>query len=163
MLHDDYYQYDGHGTSRGVDVFVENHSLIKKLTTTLSYSYNDSKRLYLDYAEARMPEYASRHNLRVTLKYAVGKFIVGLTESYASGRHFIYGTTPHYNSVDANLTYLLSPKVIIYTSCNNIFGRKNTFGYDAGRNPILPSRERFIYIGVFISLKNNKAYDIANF
>ena len=163
LLEDGTYQPHGYGASQGVDVFVENHSLVKHLTTTFSYSFNDSKRLYLDYTEERMPDFASRHNLRLTAKYAVGKAIIGLAESYASGRHFPNGTTPHYNSVDMNLTYLLSPKVIIYSSLNNIFGRTNIFRYKAFVSPVVPSRDRFLYIGIFVSLKNNKAYDISNF
>lgn len=163
LLVDGMYQPHGHGSSRGVDVFLEDHSLIKGLTTTLSYSFNDSKRLYLDYTEERTPDYASRHNLRVTAKYGIGKFIVGMAESYASGRQFPTGKTPHYNSVDVNLTYLLSPKVIVYSSVNNIFGRTNIFRFDQTGSPVVPSRDSFLYIGVFISLKNNKAYDISNF
>ena len=163
LLEDGFYQPHGYGTSRGVDVFIENHSLFKNLITTLSYSFNDSKRLYLDYAEAQTPEYASRHNLRLTAKYAFGKAIIGLAESYASGRRFPSGTTPHYNSVDVNLTYLLSPKVIIYSSLNNIFGRTNIFRYDSSGRPVVATRDRFLYIGIFVSLKNNKAYDISNF
>ena len=153
----------GHGTSKGVDVFLENHSLVKHLATTLSYSFNDSKRYYLDYAALQTPDYVSRHNLRLSAKYTIGKTIIGLSESYASGRHFPTGKTPHYNSIDANLTYLLSPKVIIYASLNNLFGRTNTFRYDAKGSPVVPSRDRFLYIGIFVSLKNNKAYDISNF
>ena len=157
------YQSSGYGTSRGVDFFLEDHSLSKRLATTLSYSFNDSERLCLDYPELQTPDYVSRHNLRLTAKYAIGKVIVGLSESYASGRHFPAGTTPHYNSVDVNLTYLLSPKVIVYTSLNNVFGRTNIFRYDANGAPVVPSRDRFLYIGIFVSLKNNKAYDISNF
>ena len=163
LLVDGIYRPDGFGTSRGVDVFVEDHSLCKRLITTLSYSFNDSERLYLDYTKARTPEFASRHNLRLTAKYAVGKCIFGIAESYASGRHFPVGKTPHYNSVDMNLTYLLSPKVIVYTSLNNVFGRTNIFRYDTSGTPVTATRDRFLYIGIFVSLKNNKAYDISNF
>jgi hypothetical protein len=163
LLEDGVYRPHGYGTSRGVDVFVEDHSLVKHLTTTLSYSFNDSERLYLGYTEVQTPDYASRHNLRLTAKYAIGKAIIGLAESYANGRHFPTGTTPHYNSVDVNLTYLLNPKVIIYTSLNNIFGRTNIFRYDASANPVVPSCDRFLYIGILVSLKNSKAYDISNF
>ena len=157
------WQSHGDGTSQGVDVYLEDHSLFRNLTTTLAYSFNDSKRLYRDYTEERMPDYASRHNLRLTAKYAIGKTIIGLAESYTSGRQFPQGTTPYYNSVDVNLTYLLSPKVIIYTSLNNIFGRTNVFRYDTAGSPVTASRDRFFYIGIFVSLKNNKAYDISNF
>ena len=154
---------DGYGTSQGIDVFLENHSLIRNLTTTLSYSFNDSERLYLDYTSPRTPDYASRHNVRLTAKYAIGKVIIGLAESYASGRHYPQGTTPYYNSIDANITYLAHPKVIVYASLNNIFGRTNIFGYKADGSNIIGSRDRFFYIGIFVSLKNNKAYDISNF
>jgi hypothetical protein len=153
----------GYGTSRGLDIFLEDHSLLKNLSTTLSYSFNDSRRLYLDYTEEQMPDYCSRHNLRLTAKYGIGKTIIGLSESYASGRHFPNGTTPHYNSVDMNLTWLVSPKVIVYTSLNNVFGRTNIFRFDANGTPVTASRDRFLYIGIFVSLKNNKAYDISNF
>ena len=62
-----------------------------------------------------------------------------------------------------NLTYLLSPKVIVYCSMSNILGRTNIFRYDANSRPVVPSNDRFLYIGIFVSLKNNKAYDISNF
>jgi hypothetical protein len=157
------YTANGYGTSRGFDIFFENHSIIKNLTTTVSYSFNDSERLYLDYTDPCTPSYASRHNFRITAKYAIGKTIIGISDSYASGRKYTIGTTPHYNSLDANITYLLHPKVIIYTSLNNILGRTNIFGYNTDGTPLTATRDRFFYIGIFVSLKNNKAYDISNF
>ena len=163
LLNKGIYTADGYGTSKGFDIFVENHSLVRNLTTTLSYSFNDSERLYLDYAKPQTPDYASRHNLRLTLKYAIGKTIIGLAESYASPRHYPTGDTPYYNSIDANLTWLVSPKVIVYTSLNNILGRTNIFRYNTDGSPVTATRDRFFYIGIFVSLKNNKAYDISNF
>ena len=157
------YTADGYGTSKGVDVFFENHSLIKNLTSTLSYSFNDSERLSLDYTALRTPDYVSRNNVRMTLKYNIGKAIIGLSESYASGRKYPIGTTPHYNSVDANITWLVSPKIIVYASLNNIFGRTNIFRYNPDGTTVKANRDRFFYIGIFVSLKNNKAYDISNF
>ena len=163
LLENGIYLPHGHGISRGMDVYLENSSLVKNLTTTLSYSFIDSKRRYLDYTSECTPDYISRHNLRLTAKYGIGKTIIGLSESYASGRHFPTAVTPPYNSVDVNVTYLLSPKVIVYTSLNNILGRTNIFRYDPEGHPITASRDRFLYIGIFISLKNNKAYDISNY
>jgi hypothetical protein len=163
LLHNGIYQSDGYGNSKGVDIYVENHSISSRLTTTLAYSFNDSERLYMDNTEPCAPGFASRHNLRLTAKYAIAKFIIGIANSYATGRHFANGTTPYYNSLDANITYLLSPKVILYSSLNNILGRTNIFRYDAAGNGITSSRDRFFYIGIFVSLKNNKAYDISNF
>ena len=163
LLQQGVWSRSGHGNSRGVDVYLEDHSISHRLTTTLAYSFNDSERLYQDYTQMRTPSFASRHNLRLTAKYNLGKLIVGLAESYATGRHFATGTTPHYNSVDVNLTYLLSPKVIIYTSMNNLLGRTNIHAYDAAGRAVTSSRDRFFYIAIFVSLKNNKAYDISNF
>ena len=110
-----------------------------------------------------MPNYASRHNLRLSAKYGLGKTIVGVTESYASGRHYPQGVTPHYNSLDVNVTWLLHPKVIVYTSISNVLGRRNIFGFRNDGTSITATRDRFFYIGIFVSLKNNKAYDISNF
>ena len=162
LLVDGTYTSEGHGDSKGVDVFFENSS-IRNLTVTAAYSFNDSRRLYKDYDALRTPEYASRHNFRVTAKYALGKFILGLADSYASGRVYAGGTTPYYNSLDANITYLAHPKVIVYASLNNVLGRTNIYRIEPDGTRIGATRDRFFYLGIFVSLKNNKAYDIANF
>lgn len=163
LLAEGTYTADGYGYSRGFDVYLEDASLLKNLTLTAAYSFNDSQRRYLDYAAPRTPEYASRHNLRVTAKYAVGKFILGLADSYASGRTYAAGTTPFYNSLDANVTWLAHPKVIVYASLNNLLGRTNIYRIQPDGTPVGATRDRFFYIGIFVSLKNNKAYDISNF
>ena len=163
LLTDGTYTADGYGSSKGFDVYGECRSLAKNLNATISYSFNDSERLYRDYTSPTMPDYASRHNLRLTLKYGIGKVIFGLADSYASGRRFATGTTPYYNSVDANLTWLVSPKIIVYSSMNNILGRTNVFRYNADGSAVTANRDRFFYIGIFVSLKSNKAYDISNF
>ena len=163
LLEGGVYTSNGYGNSSGLDIFAEDCSLLTGLTLSASYSYNNSKRLYLDYDAPRAPEYASRHNLRLQAKYAFGKFVVGMAESYASGRYYKAGQTPFYNSIDANVTYLAHPKVIIYGSVNNITGRRNVYRIDPDGSQVTSSRDSFIYLGIFISLKNNKAYDISNF
>ena len=162
LLRQGFYTADGHGKSRGFDLYVDDNSLLPNLVTTLSYSYNDSKRLYLDDTEETTPQYASRHNLRVSLKYGFNIWSFGLTEAYASGRKSEGRTTPYYNSLDASVTCLVSKRVIVYTSLSNLLGRKNIYGYHNGQ-PITNGSNRFFYIGIFVSLKSNKAYDIANF
>ena len=157
------YTPDGYGYSRGVDLFFENTSLIRNLMLTAAYSFNDSQRLYQDYDAPRTPSYASRHNLRVTAKYSLGKVILGLADTYASGRAYQAGTTPYYNSLDANITWLAHPKVIVYASLNNLLGRTNVYRINPDGSPVSENRDRFFYIGIFVSLKNSKAYDIANF
>ena len=163
LLAEGVYTADGYGYSRGFDVYLENSSVLRNLTVTAAYSFNDSKRFYLDYDALRTPEYASRHNLRLTAKYAIGKIILGLAETYASGRVYAAGTTPFYNSLDANVTYLLHPKVIVYGSLNNLSGRTNIYRINPDGSQVGATRDRFFYLGIFVSLKNNKAYDISNF
>ena len=107
------------------------------------------------------PTFASRHNVRFNLRYALGKAIIGMANTYASGRTFGERTTPHYHTLDMNVTYLLHEKVILYTSLSNNLGRNNIFRYEGDRT--VSSRQRFFYFGIFVSLKNNKAYDISNF
>jgi hypothetical protein len=157
------YTPDGYGYSRGVDLFFENTSLIRNLMLTAAYSFNDSQRLYQDYDAPRTPSFASRHNLRVTAKFSLGKIILGLADTYASGRVYQAGTTPYYNSLDANITWLAHPKVIVYASLNNLLGRTNVYRINPDGSPVSENRDRFFYIGIFVSLKNSKAYDIANF
>lgn len=162
LLRQGLYTADGYGTSRGFDFFIDDQSLLPNLNTMLSYSYNDSRRRYLDYLTEQQPHYVSRHNLRLALKYGISILSLGLTESFASGRKSEGRTTPYYNSLDASVTYLASKRVIVYASLSNLLGCKNIYGYRGGK-PITNGSDRFLYIGIFVSLKSNKAYDIANF
>ena len=163
LLKENVYTSDGYGRSCGIDLFMDDYSLMKNLSFTVSYSFNLSERMYLDYDAPRTPEYASRHNLRLVTKYSLGKLILGVADSYTTGRCYAAGQTPYYNSLDANVTYLLHPKVIVYGSVNNVLGRKNVYRIDPDGSQVTQGRDRFFYIGIFISLKNNKAYDISNF
>ncbi len=177
-LNDGIWKSTGYGDSRGIDFYNEGTFLKGRLVTTLAYSYCDAERLYLDYTELSVPRYSTRHNLNLTAKYYISplKAYLGLAESYASGRPYHDPNKPGYmnanakayNSLSVNMTFLVHPKVIVYTSFSNVLGRKNIYGYNYSadgtvRTPIRSSSDQFFYIGVFISLKSNKAYDIANF
>lgn len=177
-LNDGIWKSNGHGDSRGIDFYNEGTYLKGRLITTLAYSFCDAERLYLDYTEVSVPRYSTRHNLNLTAKYYIAplKAYLGVAESYASGRPYHDPNLPGYmnakakayNSLSMNMTFLVHPKVIVYTSFSNVLGRKNIYGYNFSadgtiRTPIRSSSDQFFYIGVFISLKSNKAYDIANF
>jgi outer membrane receptor for ferrienterochelin and colicin len=175
--------FNGKGYSYGVDMFLENNSLIDRLTTTLSYSYNYSRRKYLEYTSYVQPQYATTHNFGLGLKYSIPqiKCIFGFSENISSGRPYTDPTltgklqklTKPYLSTGINVSYLASPSVIVYTSITNIFNRHNIFNYQykeiLGTNgsyisqPVESSRDRFFYIGVYISLKKSHAYEISNF
>jgi len=98
---------------------------------------------------------------------------IGLSYTYASGRpyynpsnpDFLGDRTPSYQSLAANMSYLLTIGklfAVAYISVDNLTGRKNIYGYNYSfdgqqRYPILPALYRYIYAGFTISLsKFNK-------
>lgn len=183
LLQNGDYLSKGYGHSKGIDLFLEEEALIKNLRSTIAYSYNDSKRLYLDYPEPSQPQYATSHNFNISFRYYLSpiKTYVGVSNSFASGRPYydpnktgyMNSKTSPYNSLDLNLTFLLKPNIILYTSVTNVLGRNNVFNYNYSSTrgvdnryhgvPVVASRERFFYIGLFISLNKTKAYEISNF
>lgn len=183
LLKNNQYTSDGYGDSKGFDIYFSDDSSIKNLKYSLSYSYNDSKRLYERYTELATPAFASKHNIRLNAQYFVAplKTYFGVTNTFSSGRPynnpglpgFNQSKTPIYNSLDANASILLNKRVIVYVSLSNLLGRENIFSYRFAQQanmegiynnePIVASRKRFFYVGIFISLKNNSAYDVSNF
>lgn len=162
----------GHGHSRGIDLFFHDRALLKNFEYQFAYTYNISKRKYHEYPELTTPQYATRHNAAVVLKYSVPRLhsIIGLTNRFSSGRPYHNPALPGlmndevkpYNSLDLGLTFLASRKVIIHASATNILCRKNEFGR-VDNKPILASSDHFFYVGVFITLGKKAAYDTSNF
>jgi hypothetical protein len=183
LLQNDTYSSSGYGNSKGIDTYLSGESNSLRLKYTLAYSYNDSKRLFKDYAVESTPLFSTKHNASLSLRYSIPalKAYVGVTHSYASGRPyknpnkggFINSKAPEYHSLDCNMTFLLSKNVILYTSVSNVLGRKNVYGYTYSntantegiynRKPIINSRKQFYYVGIFISLKSDTAYDVSSF
>lgn len=177
------YKSDGYGKSTGIDLYLSGKVNFYGLKYSLSYSYNDSKRLYRDYLKESVPLFSTKHNASLSLQYSVPalKALVGITHRYASGRPYkdpnknayINSITSTYHSLDANVTFLLSKKVILYSSLSNLLGHNNVYGYKYSKTPntqgvfnrqaIKNSRNRFFYVALFISLKNNSAYDVSSF
>lgn len=174
---------DGYGYSKGVDVFFNDKSLFKNFEYILSYSLNLSKRKYQDYTELSIPQFATKHNAALSLKYTAPalKSIIGITNRVASGRPYhdptkegiMNTTTSYYNSLDLSLTYLATKRLLIYASANNILNRTNIYNYvfnkDGGSvggyrsSPVTASSNSFFYIGFFITLSGKTAYDVSNF
>ena len=177
------YASDGYGSSKGIDLFLNDREVLKNLEYMLAYSYNDSHRKYGDYPVEAMPQYASKHNLSLAFKYWISgiRSTIGITNRYASGRPyhnpneegFMQHTTSAYNSLDFSISFLLSKKIIIHSSASNILGRNNLYNYTysppRGRDgafassPVNASRNSFFMIGIFITLSGNTAYDVSNF
>lgn len=162
----------GYGYSRGIDLFFRDRVSIKNLEYQLSYTYNISKRKYQRCSELTTPQYATRHNAALVVKYSLPRLhsIISLTNRFSTGRPYHNPSLPGlmndevkpYNSLDVGVTFLASKKVIIHASASNILGRKNEFG-KVDNKAILASSDHFFYVGVYVTLGKKAAYDVSNF
>lgn len=177
------YKSDGKGYSRGIDLFFNDTRFLDHWEYMLSYSYNDSQREYLDFPYTDVPAFAMRHNASATLKYSNFSIrsIFSVSNRFASGRHyhdpnregFMNSLTPNYNSLDMSWVYLANKRTIIYLGFSNILNRKNIYGYTFNdkisannmyeNHPLTQQINQSFYIGCFISLGKNAAYNISNF
>ena len=162
----------GYGYSRGVDLFFRDRISIKNLEYQLSYTYNISKRKYQSCSELTIPQYATRHNAALVVKYSLPRLhsIISLTNRFSTGRPYHNPLLPGlmndevkpYNSLDLGVTFLASKKVIIHASASNILCRKNEFG-KVDNKAVLASSDHFFYVGVYVTLGKKAAYDVSNF
>lgn len=177
------YSSDGNGYSRGVDMFINDRSFLKYWEYMIAYSYNDSERKYLYFPEKATPLFATKHNASFTLKYTNWKMksIIGITNRFASGRPyhdpnkegFMNAHTPVYNTLDITWTFLPHRRLIIYASFSNLLNRSNIYGYHYAstpngqgvydRLPVRQEQKQAFYIGFFLTLGKNIAYDASNF
>lgn len=180
------YDSDGKGYSRGIDILYKDGFSISKGQTfeyMLTYSFNDTKRKFGEYREEIEPNFVTKHNASTSLKYWNGtiKSIIGLASRFSSGRTYhdpnksgiMNSRTSPYNTVDISWTFLAHKKLIIFASASNIFGRNNVFNYqynkipsingDYSRVPIRSYQKQFFFIGFFVSLGKNVAYDVSSF
>ncbi|MDH6358085.1 TonB-dependent receptor [Parabacteroides sp. PF5-9] len=173
----------GNGYSRGFDLFFNDNKTIRNLEYRFSYSWNDAKRKYRDYPVKDIPQYATQHNASVSLRYELKplRSIIGVTDRFASGRPYhdpnkagwMNATAPVYNSLDLSLTVLAHKRVIIFASVSNILNRKQVYNYSfsevpdhKGRytgTPVRSNADQFFFIGLFITLSGDTAYDVSNF
>lgn len=162
----------GYGYSRGIDLFFRDRVSIKNLEYQLSYTYNISKRKYQRCSELTTPQYATRHNAALVVKYSLPRLhsIISLTNRFSTGRPYHNPSLPGlmndevkpYNSLDVGVTFLASKKVIIHASASNILGRKNEFG-KVDNKAVMASSDHFFYVGVYVTLGRKAAYDVSNF
>jgi hypothetical protein len=180
------YFSDGFGHSRGVDFLLKSGFQTRKNQSfeyMISFSFNDSKRKYLQYQSAVVPPFVTKNNASLVLKYTNMnlKSIFGVTNQYASGRTYndpnlpgeMNAKTPGFHTLDFCWTYLANEKLIIYASSSNILNRNNIYGYtfkttkdvaaEYSRSPITPINGQFFFIGCFFTLSGKTAYDASRF
>jgi hypothetical protein len=160
----------GSGYAKGFDVFLRDKKSIKYFEYWISYSYINTKRLYLDYPVKATPDFVSPHNLNVITKYFINKIQtnISLSYNYASGRTyfnpgnpvFLGDRAPDYHNLSLSISYLTSIRkmfTVIYVGIDDITNQHNILGYryspdGSSRYPVIPSTYRTIFFGINISL-----------
>jgi len=177
---DTFHSNTGSGYAQGLDLFWRDGYTIKNVEYWVSYSYIDTKRNYRDFPIAVTPSFVADHSLSIVTKYWITdwKSQLGLTNSFSTGRpfnnpnestqnpaKFMNGKTKGYNSLSLSWAYLLSQQKILYFSVSNIIGTANVFGYQYANNPvngvynrreIIPTADRFFFVGFFWTISDNK-------
>ena len=178
-----YFDNNGDGFAKGVDVFWRDNKNIKNLDYWISYSYLDTERDHRNFPTKAVPNFASSHNASLVGKYWVEqwKTQLGLSYRFATGRTytnpnisgFLNEKTKNYNSVSLNAAYLISQQKILYFSVNNVLGTENVFGYNYSNQPnvngtferqaLRPNADQFFFIGFFWSISDdNKSNQLDN-
>lgn len=172
---DSNYGNDGDGYAQGIDIFWRDDKSIKNVDYWVSYSYLDTKRMYLNYPTEATPSFANTHNLSVVGKYWVGDWEsqFGISYQYASGRSytnpnepgFLLEKTRAYNSLSINCAYLIAQQKILYFSINNLPGFTNINGYqytsapdingNYNRRAVRQAADQFFFIGFFWTISED--------
>jgi hypothetical protein len=170
------YSNAGSGYAKGLDLFWRDGKTIKNLEYWISYSYIDTERDYRNFPAQVTPNFVADHTASIVTKYWISdlKSQVGFTHSFSTGRpynnpnetQFMNGKTKAFNNLSFNWAYLLSPQKILYFSVSNVLGTQNVFGYEYARTSndlgifdrkeIIPTADRFFFIGFFWTISNDK-------
>jgi hypothetical protein len=160
----------GYGHAKGFEFFYRDKKTISKTDFWLSYSFLDTKRLYIDYPVEAMPVFAAKHTASGVFKYFIPKLSLapGLTYVYSSGRPyynpnnpvFLQDRTRDYHNLSLNFSYLTSigkSFTVVVFSINNVLGVKNVYSYNyssdgSRRTEVGPTAPRFFFAGVFINI-----------
>ncbi len=180
LFNPQYYNNSGTGYSRGIDVFFRDKKSIKYGDYWISYSYLDSKRDYRDFPKEATPGFAPAHSFSFVYKHFVPELgcQFGATYSLGSGRSYTDPNTdgfndlkaPIYQDLSMNVSYLTNlfgNFTVVYASVGNVPGFKNVFNYrfdnqanEMGiyeREAITPTSKRFFFVGVFVTIGNEKS------
>ncbi len=175
------YSNNGRGFAKGIDLFWRDGYTVKNLEYWLSYSYIDTKRDYKNFPKQATPSFVADHTISFVTKYWISdwKSQIGFTHNFSTGRpydnpnvsktdvtKFMNGKTKSFNNLSFNWAYLLSQQKILYFSVSNVLGTQNVFGYEYARNPdsnlvynrreIVPTADRFFFLGFFWTISDNK-------
>ena len=173
---DSNYNNEGFGYAKGLDLFWRDSKTIKNLDYWISYSFIDSERDFRNYETQVTPSFVANHNFSIVTKYWVDKWKsqISATYSYNSGRpydnpnvaEFMSEKTKSFNNLSLSWAYLLSQQKILFFSVANVLGSENVFGYQYANSPtisgqfqrqaITQAADRFIFVGFFWTISDNK-------
>ena len=167
----------GYGYARGIDVFWRDKASIPLLDYWITYSYVDTRRLYQNYPVEATPDFVSRHNLNLILKFlsANGHVFASAGYNFSSGRPyynpgaaFLSDRSPAYQNASFKISYLATFRKVFaafYVNVDDLTNYRNVLGYrystDGGeKTPIVPPQYRSILFGVYLSLTAFKKDDL---
>lgn len=168
---------EGHGYSRGLDVFFRDNHHIRNGDYWVSYSYLDTRRLWRDYPAEATPHFAMKHSFSIAYKQFLPRWNTALSISYAfnSGRpyydpnlsvqQFMQSRTPAYHDLSLAVSYLTNVAghfTVVYLSVQNVPGFHQVFGYRYGAAPdaqghytpvaVTPPARRFGVLAVIMTI-----------
>jgi len=168
---------NGNGYAKGIELFWRDRKTIKGLDYWVSYSFLNTKRLYLNYPISAQPTFAATHTGSVVLKKFWVKQMFGVNWSWnwSSGRpylnpnkpadQFLSDRTIFYSTNNFSLNWLVKifkSNSVVVAGVNNVFNERQIFGYNyssrlsdaAGqfiREAVTPPAPRSFFLGVFLS------------
>ncbi|HTN39481.1 MAG TPA: hypothetical protein VL053_20555 [Arachidicoccus sp.] len=166
---------DGFGYAKGAELYWRDKTFWKDFDYTISYSFLDTKRDYLNFPEELNPDFAAKHTLSIGIKKFFTKRGTGLslTNSFATGRPYYNfllndqqqyyvanaGHTAGYETFDASIYHLTKigkASAIWYVSATNLLGKQNVSGYTYSfdgqtRQAVMPVARRFYFIGLILN------------
>ena len=173
---DSNYNNEGFGYAKGLDLFWRDNKTIKNLEYWISYSFIDSERDFRNYETQVTPSFVANHNFSLVTKYFVSKWKSQLSTTYSfnsgrpydnpNGTEFMSEKTKSFNNLSFSWAYLLSQQKILFFSVTNVLGTENVFGYQYANTPtisgefqrqaITQAADRFIFVGFFWTISDNK-------
>jgi hypothetical protein len=172
----DSYNSNGNGYAQGFDFFIRDRKSIRNLDYWLSYSYIDTKRHWKSFQNRVQPSFAPKHNASIVGKYWINKLNSQVGGSFNINDGYRYenpniagemeSKTIAFSSLNLSWSYLPRPNLIFHIELTNALGRENILGYQYGNTAnsngsfqemaIPQSAKRFLFIGVFYTLSNDK-------
>ena len=164
----------GYGYAKGFDIFWRDKALIKNFDLWITYSYVDTKRLYQNYISEATPDFISKNNLNLIVKYFSEKLHTGISAgyNYSSGRpyysplssKFMGNLSPAYQNLSFKASYLTNIKKmfsVFYINFDNLTNTKNVLGYrysinGLSKSPILPPQYFSVFFGIYLSISEFK-------